>query len=324
MGGLVARYHLEVLGGWETCRALITLGTPHRGSVNALNFLVHGYQTLGVDMTDVLRGCTSVYQLLPVYEMVDVGGAFRRVAELADVPNVSQQAAAEARCFHEEIRAAVEGRPGRGYLMFPVAGVDQPTLQSAELAAGLLSASEHVPDHWPTYRETGDGTVPYVSAIPLEMSDNPQGSFTVPTCHAMLQSSEAVWKYLRMILDRLQDQSLGGIFKPPSGGRVGEPAIQLRASDVYIDADPVTIGARILRPIPGLKGLEAELCPARGEPLGPVPMVPSGGAWELAIPDLADGMYRIKVRTTYEGPGAPVPVEDVFEVARQAGVRSER
>jgi hypothetical protein len=323
MGGLVARYHLEVLCGWESCRALITLGTPHRGAVDALNFLTQGFKKLGVDMTAVLRSCTSVYQLLPVYEMVDVGGRFHRVAELADVPNVPQQVAMDARGFHEEIREAVEARHERGYLVFPVAGTDQPTLQSAELVAGVLTASEHVPDKWPTYRETGDRTVPYVSAIPLEMSDNPQGSFTVPTCHAMLQSSEDVWKYVRMILDRLQDQSLGGIFKPPSEGRAAEPAIQLRMSDVYVDADPVTFRARILRPIPALKGLEAELRPARGGTIGPVPMTPAGEEWELTIPDLSDGVYRLKVKTMYEGPGAPVSVEDVFEVARQVGERSE-
>src|SRR5690606_41822734 len=39
MGGLVARYYLEVLGGWDSCRALITFGTPHRGSLNALDSL---------------------------------------------------------------------------------------------------------------------------------------------------------------------------------------------------------------------------------------------------------------------------------------------
>nr|MDJ0572732.1 lecithin--cholesterol acyltransferase [Pleurocapsa sp. MO_192.B19] len=33
MGGLVSRYHLEVLGGWQDCRALFTFGTPYRGSV---------------------------------------------------------------------------------------------------------------------------------------------------------------------------------------------------------------------------------------------------------------------------------------------------
>src|SRR5574341_2555668 len=31
MGGLVARYWLEVLEGWPDCRALITFGTPYRG-----------------------------------------------------------------------------------------------------------------------------------------------------------------------------------------------------------------------------------------------------------------------------------------------------
>jgi len=31
MGGLVARYWMGPLGGWRVCRALITLGTPHRG-----------------------------------------------------------------------------------------------------------------------------------------------------------------------------------------------------------------------------------------------------------------------------------------------------
>jgi hypothetical protein len=42
MGGLIGRYYAEVLGGWCDCRALITLGTPHRGSLNALEFLSNG------------------------------------------------------------------------------------------------------------------------------------------------------------------------------------------------------------------------------------------------------------------------------------------
>ena len=36
MGGLVSRYYLEVLGGWQNCKALFTYGTPYRGSLNAL------------------------------------------------------------------------------------------------------------------------------------------------------------------------------------------------------------------------------------------------------------------------------------------------
>ena len=42
MGGLVARYFLEHLGGAAITRRLITLGTPHRGSPKALGALVNG------------------------------------------------------------------------------------------------------------------------------------------------------------------------------------------------------------------------------------------------------------------------------------------
>jgi pimeloyl-ACP methyl ester carboxylesterase len=194
MGGLVARYHLEALGGWPECRALITLATPHRGAVTALDYLATGYTTAGVDLTAVLRSCTSVYQLLPVYGVIDAGGGkFDRVAERGDIPNVSQARTQEARRFHDEILAAVAARPPAAYPIFYFSGVAQPTLQSATLAGVAFKAERSVPDDFPTYRETGDGTVPYVSSIPYELSKEPRGAFVFPTCHAVMQSSEAVW-----------------------------------------------------------------------------------------------------------------------------------
>ena len=42
MGGLISRYYLEVLGGWQDAKALFTFGTPYRGSVNAVNMLSNG------------------------------------------------------------------------------------------------------------------------------------------------------------------------------------------------------------------------------------------------------------------------------------------
>jgi hypothetical protein len=33
MGGLVSQYFLEVMGGWKDTRALVTFGTPYRGSL---------------------------------------------------------------------------------------------------------------------------------------------------------------------------------------------------------------------------------------------------------------------------------------------------
>jgi len=41
-GGLVARYYVQLLGGWHYCDALITLGTPHQGLWKAaLGLLTH-------------------------------------------------------------------------------------------------------------------------------------------------------------------------------------------------------------------------------------------------------------------------------------------
>ena len=78
MGGLVARYFLECLEGWRDTRRLVTFGTPYRGSLNALNFLVHGMQKrLGpipvLDLSRLLRSFPSVYQLLPIYPCLDPG-----------------------------------------------------------------------------------------------------------------------------------------------------------------------------------------------------------------------------------------------------------
>jgi len=88
MGGLVARYYLEVLGGWRDTWHLITFGTPYRGSVNAIDSLVHGMKKgigpLSIDLTPLLRSFTSIYQLLPVVKVVitatdvDTGRVVRR------------------------------------------------------------------------------------------------------------------------------------------------------------------------------------------------------------------------------------------------------
>jgi triacylglycerol esterase/lipase EstA (alpha/beta hydrolase family) len=55
MGGLVSRYYLEVLEGWQDSRALFTFGTPYRGSLQAVNFLANGYKQLFLDLTEVMR-----------------------------------------------------------------------------------------------------------------------------------------------------------------------------------------------------------------------------------------------------------------------------
>ena len=143
MGGLVGRYYAEVLEGWGACFALVTLGTPYRGSVDALRTLSGGYRKLGFDFTEVLRSFPSVHQLLPIYEMLVVDGQHRRVAEVDGIPGVDRTRAKQALRFHREIEAAVDRNltdPGysRGFITIPVVGIGQPTLQSAIYATGEL------------------------------------------------------------------------------------------------------------------------------------------------------------------------------------------
>ena len=73
LGGLVARYWIGVCGGWRHCRALITLGTPHRGAPRAVDWLFNGAGVgalRSAAATRVLRDWPSVYELLPQYPAV--------------------------------------------------------------------------------------------------------------------------------------------------------------------------------------------------------------------------------------------------------------
>jgi pimeloyl-ACP methyl ester carboxylesterase len=344
MGGLVARYYLEVLRGWPNARALITLATPYRGAVNALDFLVNGYSTAGVDLTDVLHSCTSVYQLLPIYEMVDINAKFHRIAELSDLPNVSQIRAQQARGFHQEIQVAVDARPKNAYPIFYFSGVAQPTLQSAVLEGTSLKASRFTPEHFSTYLETGDGTVPYVSSIPPELSNDARGAHVVPACHAMIQSSDKVWEQLEMILNRLQNPNISAILttnkaKPASP----PPTIALQIDDVYT-CDPIVLRALLLNSnkykLEALlqftdltsmpKTLQLKInnqarsiewqTDASSGAIGPLPFVPAPVAapdtgWMLSITGLPEGSYRLKVQAVLRS-ALLVPVDDVFEVLR--------
>ena len=37
--------------------------------------------------------------------------------------------------------------------------------------------------------------------------------------------------------------------------------------------------------------------------------------WNLALEGMTAGVYRLEVRTAKAGPGAPLPVHEVFEIA---------
>lgn len=325
MGGLVSRYYLEALGGWEKCRALITFGTPYRGSLNALNFLSNGYKNRFVDLTNVMRSFTSSYQLLPVYKVMEVDGEFQRVAEMDGIPGIDRARAAEARNdFHEVIRKAVETHQNevqylkQGYKMIPIVGTRQPTLQSAKILNGVLVAGFDVPskDAANLALAEGDGTVPRLSATPLELSDEYRETF-FPERHASLQNNTNVLADLYERLKQMQVKISEFRGAPPSPAAAEKPALSLALEDLYFADEPIVMRARLIN-----VNESGQVVPpkARIEPANQAggaivrEFRPTGEGWEMECEPLPPGPYRVEVLTSEFADNAPPPVHDIFEV----------
>jgi len=174
MGGLIARYFLEVLEGWRDSRMLITFGTPFRGAAKALTTLANGIEYSFVpfhdNLSDVIRSFTSVYQLLPYYKCCELqpGAARQRVDAVIGISSLDRLKIESALHFHDEIRSAVEAN-GRlpdysarakdelthhAYKFVAIVGIEQDT----EVFANCRSGKIH-PISFGGY-DGGDGTVP--------------------------------------------------------------------------------------------------------------------------------------------------------------------
>jgi pimeloyl-ACP methyl ester carboxylesterase len=196
MGGLVARWFLEVLGGREFARTLITIGTPYRGSVNALEVLVNGYSPFGrfgAKLDRLVRSLPSVYQLLPSYDCLDVGdGQYQNVAAVS-LPNVDDASVKEGISLHHRLSEDVV--PNGGYQTFAIKGIAQPTNQSARLSSGRIE----------TLREfkgrdfSGDGTVPRPSSHPPEWETD-ASCVMLGQKHTALQTTDSVMQQIFGIL----------------------------------------------------------------------------------------------------------------------------
>jgi pimeloyl-ACP methyl ester carboxylesterase len=312
MGGLVARYFLECMDGWKDTRMLITFGTPYRGSLNALNFIVNGFKKkVGpfkvADLSSLLRSFTSVYQLLPIYPCIDSGDAeLVRVAESQGVPNLDVDRAHSAEHdFHRAIEQAVAARPVPDpYLIHPVIGLTQGTLQSARLAAGRFELLA-------TYDGEdldGDGTVPRVSAMPIEYDKRvPDPGVYAPERHASLQNALSV-----------QTQLLGLLTPVPRPERFRDArgGLRLDVDDLYAAGEeiPVSVAADVRRV--DLVATVVDLG-TRRPAAGPLPLVLADDQvrHSIELPPLAPGSYRVEVGALGENAGTVQPVRGVFLVA---------
>jgi pimeloyl-ACP methyl ester carboxylesterase len=316
MGGIVARYYLERLGGAQDCRAFVTLGTPYRGSPQALEYLANGYRGYGLDLTELMRTFTSTYQLLPAYEMLSVNGKCTYVHDAEETPNVCARRAREAYQFLADLGEVCETRSYKcPYHFFPVVGSGQGTLQSAVLSDGRLTVERSVPAGVDAQLGDGDGTVPRCSAIPPEYSDDFRGYF-VAERHSSLQNHEQILYDVRERLRQLQVRGLknlrGAEAAIPKGRRA---ELSLDLEDAYLPGQPIELRARILgvgREFDGLRGTIEEVGETRRAM--EVEWMASEGGW-VASPALPPGRFRLTVSTRSSEPGSPPAIHDLFEVA---------
>lgn len=311
MGGLIARYYLEVLEGWRDCRALITFGTPYRGAVGALDALSNGVAKLGIDLTPVLRSFTSAYQLLPRYEALRIGDTYYRVGERHDVPGIAAERAADALRFHREIDDAVARRPQAAYPIFPVVGTDQPTLQSAFVEHGQVQVSYHPPDVVRAVYAHGDGTVPRVSATPLELSGQRLETF-YPERHAMLHNHQTALALLQHHLGEMQEEGIEAVQGAAPVDEAGlPPALRLELETLYTSAE-------IIRPVVQVQNsavpreVLATLSPLdRPGPEQQYALEQTPEGWTRELPSQAPGVYMVRVHTR---PMGPSPIHEIVEV----------
>jgi len=308
MGGLVARYFIEVLGGWRDTRTLVTLGTPHRGSVKALDFLANGLnKKLGpvtlLDLSHLIQTLPSVYQLLPIYPCVGTSADKLVSLETLNRPAIGQLDLARARAgieFHREIERAVESNranKGYGYRIVPFVGAYQPTFLSALLTPdGVAPLGTY--DGQSTLE--GDGTVPRFSATPIELSSANAESY-VACPHASLQNFDPVRVQLRAVLEDVDISQLKA---------VGAGAIAMSLPDAAITGVPVPVRARCAE---AAKPVEARLVHLETQTVTEkefsMPIPPE--TWQtLELSSLVPGTYRLRVSAD----DAAEPIEDVFVV----------
>lgn len=322
MGGLVARYWLEVLGGWRSCRALITLGTPFQGSLDAVGYVANGYKKSFGDLNDVVRSCPAVYELMPTYQAILHDGEWWRSADVS-IPRANAdylQAAAE---FHAEIttaRAANEKEQeylDHGYSMVPVIGVRQTTHQSATFDGTRLELARTSPDWVDRELEGGDGTVPRTSAAPDETDTNPFGASFMGEQHGSLQNNlHAVGD----LLERIRQSQAHTMRELQGSWRSRAKAIDVVVDDLVLPGEPVLINTRGVDS-DGTSVLDVDLVgvitadPGNGMDPRPVTFEEGVDWLEVTIGDLPPGRYRVTISDSERTAAAPLPVTGLFEVA---------
>jgi hypothetical protein len=308
MGGLVARYWLGPCGGWPSCLALVTLGTPHRGAPKALDWLANGIPLgprplRGVTRrlvgerferaNETLRGWESLYELLPRYPAVRSPSpeSLLYPHELR-IRGFRHEQAAKAFEVHQEIEkawACIPPPEHGGPNVVALVGHGHPTLETCVLEEGRLRVSKEPArylwdDDW-----QGDATVPGRAAWPIEFDDSKREPKFVGSRHGELTATKEVVQDLRYYSGQTKVPIRG---EPP-----GRPSVGLELEELYEAGTDVPIQVLVQNAQPGEQGAVWCTLQRAGspQPLWRKRLDCDGDRWSLAIPGLGPGFYEIAI-----------------------------
>ena len=230
MGGLVARWYLDRLGGAELARALVTLGTPHRGAAKTVDQLVNGVRkgpvALKLDLTRFARSLPSSYELLPEYACVRSGaGELMKTTEV-ELGALDNTRVADGMRFHEQL----DDCDAPTYPLVPVVGINQPTPTTVELLDDRAITHTLLDDA----DMGGDGTVPRLAARPRAMSVTDPVIRGVGEGHGLLAAHRSVTDQLDYLLTA--EETIYRAAPSPDRNAIG-----VHLPDLHDAGDPIAV-----------------------------------------------------------------------------------
>lgn len=319
MGGLIARHFLEIEEGWKSSRALITFGTPFRGSVNAVKALVEGSGSFGVDLSPALKTFRSVFQLLPTRdEIIWTGEVWTTVGDCGAFEDDIKNRISDAADFHNEIsekeevnRSAIAEYTTDGYALLSFVGIDQPTLQHYSLAAATKGGQYDTPpalDQSPN----GDGTVPRWSATGPP-SKGSFGNTFLCELHASMQNNRYL---LTDLIARLGQMQVGRLpTKSVQRSVDGAPGLVLELGDLFQSSEGISASIGLTTEMPPPPHVEAHNTDQNRKYDISEEFVKSADRWILRACRLPPGAYRVTACLSKPINGFfPPPVTDVTAV----------
>lgn len=231
MGGLVARRYATT---HPDVGKIITIATPHRGSVKALQVLTQGVGPRWGWLQDVIlplvTSLPSLHQLLPAYPCVDTDGKYQNFGDLKGqtVHGLDTTMAAAGIEFLDELAAAEAADPRLTELLHSLIGWRQDTPASLKLSGGK-------PVFQTSYGGltlSGDGTVPHAGAVPKGMRLDSPVVHGFPDHHGNLQENSDLLNELVRILTEAPPIVLRGDETPAS---LNLPELILEGDDLAVD-----------------------------------------------------------------------------------------